>query len=1150
MNKTVKFNTGWEFCKANFGQENFTDLCFDPVDIPHDYLIYQCKDLYETSTGWYCKSFYVSEETLTKRVALRFDGVYMDSTIYVNGKQAFEWKYGYTTFECDITKFLKAGENTVTVRVDYQCPNTRWYSGAGIFRDVWYKEYENINIIPDGVYIRTENSGKVKLTVEAVRPADRTVDGLSCGVRILDGGNEVASVCRPVTAAYRESLPDTVYSMYEDSAKFSVNEFELNIKAPKLWSLTERNMYTAEVTLYDGETAIHEECVKFGFREARFDPDKGFFLNGEHIKLHGVCEHHDNGALGAAFNINAFRRKMLRLREMGVNALRTSHNPPAPGVMQVCDELGFIVFSEGFDMWERPKTDHDYGNYFKEWVPKDVCSWVRRDRNHPSLIAWSVGNEIYDTHADEHGQEIISRLRYLVTLHDPDHNGIITHGSNYMQWENARKCTDILKLAGVNYGERFYDEMHEKYPEWTIYGSETASTLQSRSVYHFPYSQAVLADDDRQCSSLGNCSTGWGAKNSEYCIIMDRDRDYCAGQFIWTGFDYIGEPTPYDTKNSYFGQHDTAGYPKDSAYVYRAAWTDKPFVHIFPYWDHSEGAMVDIRAVSNQPAVKIFLNGREIAAGEIDILHGDTYSVDTVIPYEKGEVTAIAYDKDGNETARDTVKSFGDTARIVLTPETDTLKADGQDLIYLDISAGDSEGNFVANANNRVFVEVSGAGRLIGLDNGDSNDYEEYKGVSRRLFGGHLMAIIAAKDIAGDINIKVSSPSLPDEVLTLKALPAEVEDGTAFSEENVRCESDFEVENADNDIPIRRVNFIAETTKFTPDCREITVTAEILPNNATIRQLEYRITNILGIESNLAEIANIDGEKVTVRCKGDGEFYFRALTNNGTPRCRAVYACPMTAEGIGSACFDPYEFVAGGLYDISSGNVHNGIEKGVEFANTDSWFGFDNVDFGSIGSDTVTVPIWANVNDPVGLKIYDGTPENGELLADISWYEKPIWLTYQDAVIKLSKKLKGMHTLTFRSSDRYAIKGFVFEKTVKEWAEIQAVDREMIYGDKFTVGEDAVTGIGNNVVLEFGEFDFTDGKPHVIEICGRSSLPMNSIHVTLSGDTQERVLCEFRQSEEYAVQTFPVDFVQSKGTISFTFLPGTDFDFKSFRFVK
>lgn len=292
------------------------------------------------------------------------------------------------------------------------------------------------------------------------------------------------------------------------------------------------------------------------------------------MRLNGACDHHDLGALGAAFHKEAMRRKFELMRSMGVNAVRTSHNMPAVELMELADEMGFLIVSEAFDMWEMAKNPYDYARFFKEWMEKDVRSWIRRDRNHPSVIMWSIGNEIPDTHADAHGQEITRRLVTAVRKWDYRNVAPITIGSNYMPWENARKCADIVKLAGYNYAEKYYEEHHQKYPDWVIYGSETSSVVQSRGIYHFPLERATLIEADEQCSALGNSTTSWAAKNTEYCIIMDRDTPYSCGQFIWTAIDYIGEPTPYQTKNSYFGQMDTAGFPKDSYYVFRSEWTD------------------------------------------------------------------------------------------------------------------------------------------------------------------------------------------------------------------------------------------------------------------------------------------------------------------------------------------------------------------------------------------------------------------------------------------------------------------------------------------------------------------------------------------------------------------------------------------------
>lgn len=1138
---------GWEFCKNPIETDYESASGWKPVDIPHDWLIYQVKDLYETSTGWYKRTLNVTKKE-GMRTAVRFEGVYMDSRVYVNGKLAGEWKYGYSTFEFDITDLLRDGDNLLTVRVDYRSPNSRWYSGAGIYRRVWLKEYPECHLTSDGIYISGNTDGTVTVTAEAERPAGFSVNDLALRCTVLDGGREIASVTSPCCAADKSTLPDTVT---REGCAYSVNISTLHIPEPVLWDIDDPHLYLCRAELIRDGNVIDCEESSFGLRKIEFTTDKGFFLNGRHLKIHGCCMHHDLGALGAAVNKNALARQLRKIREMGANAVRTSHNMPSTELMELADEMGFLILSEGFDMWERQKTDYDYARFFLDWVHKDVSSWVRRDRNHPSIIGWSIGNEIYDTHADDRGQEVTSLLMSLVRKHDPRGNGYVTIGSNYMQWDNAQKCADILKIAGYNYAERLYSEHHEKYPDWCIYGSETASVLQSRGIYHFPLSQSVLADDDEQCSALGNTTAGWAAKNTEACIIPDRDAEFCAGQFIWTGFDYIGEPTPYSTKNSYFGQIDTAGFFKDSAYIFQAEWTDvnkAPFVHIYPYWDFSKGQKTDVRITSNAPTVKLLRDGIEIASKEIDHLHGTELTLNTVLDYSPGELTAIAYNEKGEEVARDSVCSFGNGTRIRLTAENDNIRADGQDLIFLDIEMEDSSGNLVANANNRVFVDVTGEGRLIGLDNGDSTDYDEYKGLSRRLFSGKLLAIIAATDKAGEIKVKVTSAGLPQSEITLTSIPSEITEGISFNERNTPMPADCPDERSD--IPVRKIEFSADSLLFTPDRKEITVNVKVLPENASYKEdIEYRITTVLGIPSNLAEIVSSENGSVTVRCKGDGEFYLRALCKNGTDKYHILSSCALTGEGLGAASFNPYELVTAGLFTVQSGNIGNGIERGACFADENSWLGFENVDFGSIGSNRVTVPIFANCTTPVRIRFYDGIPgQGGELLGDFEYFKQPVWLTYIPETYTLNKTLTGMHTFVMESSDGYNIKGFFFEKPIKERAEIFASNADSIYGDKFTKGENEVTGIGNNVMLNFGEFDFTEYPIKKAVITGKSALPKNSIHIIFKGAEETRVLAEFEGAADYTPREFSIEGITGKCSVSFAFLPGSDFDFKSFRF--
>ncbi|MCR5214961.1 MAG: DUF4982 domain-containing protein [Eubacterium sp.] len=1207
MSKRVLFNDGWEFAKTSIGGEYSDLLDFHKVELPHDWLIYDTHNLYETSRGWYRKHFkYEDNGGVT---SIRFEGVYMDSAVYVNGRLVGEWKYGYSTFEFDITDFLKEGDNLILVKVDYQSPNTRWYSGAGIYRNVWLISRPKNHIVSDGIYISASASGDIDVSVETLRPEKDRVDGLSLNVSILDMGGLtpnadsakaqtdknftsqtpkspklVASREYPLCAADRSAIADTVR---RENMNYGINEFHFKVDDVTLWDVDAPYLYLCRVELKKDGEIIDVESQRFGFRDILFTTDKGFFLNGRHLKLHGACEHHDFGALGSVSNRAATFRKARMLKSMGINALRTSHNMPSVEWMEVADQVGLLVMSEGFDMWERPKNEFDYARFFKDWVRHDVSSWIRRDRNHPSIIGWSLGNEIYDAHAGERGQEIISMLKNLVRIHDPRENGYVTHGSNYLEWENAQKCTDIVKLAGYNYGERLYDRQHEKHPDWMIYGSETSSVVQSRGIYHFPYEQAVLVDDDEQCSSLGNSTMGWAAKSSEMAIIPDRDRDFCAGQFIWTGFDYIGEPTPYSTKNSYFGQIDTAGFVKDSYYIYKAEWTDykkDPFVHILPYWDFSEGQEIDVRVISNAPRVELFFDEEPIGQMDIDHAKGKTLSLNVKLPYKKGTLRALAVDQAGNIIGEDIKKSFGDTASLNLSPDKYDLKADGQDLIFLEISALDKDNTEVANANNLVRVEVSGAGRLVGLDNGDSTDFSQYKTCDKRLFSGKLMAIIKAGLTLGKIFVKVSSPGLPDSETILNACEPDYinpdqagyinpgqaggtspgqSGGTSPGQsgdiyENEALNMGISIvdglippqETMPNDIPVRKIEFKVNNTVFSPEEATKEIAYTLYPENNTYSdQLTFKATTVLGIATNLAQIEKVEDGRVRVTCKGDGDFYLRATCKNGTDKNQVLTQIHLTGQGIGNATFNPYEFITGGLFNLEEGGVTTGVERGACFAKEPSYFGFKDVDFGMIGSDRVNIPIYHLGNDPVELRIYDGVPgQGGELIGKYSYWKPPIWATYQAEDFLLTKKLKGMHTIVFEADESFQIKGFCFYKNQKERAVISASDAISIYGDTFVMGSDEVTGIGNNVLLDFGEFDFGDVGPSRLIIEGRSRLTLNSIHVDFKGDVNIKKLCEFEGCENYEEKSFMLENIRGKVRVSFTFLPGSNFDFKSFRF--
>ena len=505
MNKKILFNDGWKFAKTSLDVNDCSNLDFKDIDIPHDWLIYNTLDLYENSIGWYKKKFIFTKELKDKEILLWFDGVYMNSSLYINNEYIGDWKYGYSSFEHNITKALKEGENEILLKVIYENPNSRWYSGAGIYRNVYLKVREKNYIETNGIYVvsrECEDGYNVKVNTSL-----HIVNNVLLKHTISKNGHPVSELSQIVNISANEYK-------YE-------NQQNLFVENPFLWSPESPDLYELKTELFlldEENTLIESQNQRIGFKKVVFDHDKGLILNGKKIKLKGVCEHHDLGALGAAFNKCALKRKFKILKEMGVNAIRTSHNMPAPELMDLTDEMGFLVLSESFDMWERSKTEYDYARFFDDNYERDVKSWITRDRNHPSLFMWSIGNEIYDTHADERGQEVTKMLMDEVHKYDPCENGKVTVCSNYMPWENAQKCADIVKIAGYNYGEAYYDKQHEIHSDWVTYGSETGSVVQSRGVYHFPYEKPILVDDDEQCSVLGNSSTSWGQIHQNFVL--------------------------------------------------------------------------------------------------------------------------------------------------------------------------------------------------------------------------------------------------------------------------------------------------------------------------------------------------------------------------------------------------------------------------------------------------------------------------------------------------------------------------------------------------------------------------------------------------------------------------------------------------------
>lgn len=1193
----IPFYDGWTFQRTELDvtleQMDGWEGGFVPVELPHDWLIYDVNNLYQDGCGWYRKELFLEEESAVgERLILRFEGIYMDSTLYVNGRKCGDWKYGYSTFDMDITDSVKQGVNEILVQVRFQAPNSRWYSGAGIYRKVWLKRCGRAYLPLDGTYVHItpcEDGFRMEVETEVSGP---DWERSECRYRLYQGEefirelgvgqwkrNETEgssdkkvdlgkNVCeefgRRETCGEEDCSDETEheeagYGEFSDRKSHGLTGIDTIISAPRLWDIDDPQCYRLNVELLGPEgQAVDRQDITVGFRTFDFDSEKGFFLNGRHVKIHGVCEHHDLGCLGAAFHTPAMERKLRILKEMGCNAIRTSHNMPAPDFMELADKMGFLVISEAFDMWERSKTNYDYSRYFKEWCGYDVRSWVRRDRNHPCLLLWSIGNEIYDTHADEHGQEITRRLMSLVKLHDPKENARSTIGSNYMPWENARKCADLVKVAGYNYGEKYYEEHHRAHPDWIMYGSETASIVSSRGVYHFPLSQSVLADDDLQCSSLGNSSTSWGAASWERCVIDDRDADYILGQFIWSGFDYIGEPTPYHTKNSYFGQIDTAGFPKDAYYFFKAQWTDvekSPMVHLFPHWDFNPGQRIDVRVCTNAPWVELFLDGVSQGRQQIDLVHGRKLLADWQLAYRPGTITAVAYDEKGGEVARESRTSFGDSRRIVLSSDKLTLQADGEDMCFVTVETLDEQGNLVENASDYVKAHLEGPGRILGMDNGDSTDYDNYKTTVRKLFSGKLLIVVGSAGEPGEIHLTVSGRGLESAELALRA--KEDESLRKGFLEDCRKLPDTEKEMPGR-VPVRKVELRAlGGFRITPDERELIVEAVLYPADTTDRELVWKAVNPAGIEIGFAKAEPMEdaaGRSLArVTALGDGDFLVRCMAGSGG-QTKLISQLEFQADGLGQAFLNPYEFVPGGLFTRAYGQLGNGNEKGVA-TDRDGVSGpvFDNLDFGEFGSDELTLPVFALSGQPCGIDIWLGFPyEEGSRVLDTVVYQKPsVWNTYQEETYKLRERIKGVAAIAFVLDCKVHIKGFSFRRLEKAYERLWAEDASSVYGDNFRRDGRAMRDIGNNVVFVYEDMDFGERGSAGITVRGGTKLDGNTIHLHFTDGTGKA----FNQILEFSgtggvcgEQRFELEIIRGKGKVELVFLPGSSFDLEYFQF--
>ena len=772
----ASFNSGWKFTRsdpANAQATTFDDSSWTALDLPHDWSISLAfnqsspggsnNGFLDGGVGWYRKTFTLDPASSGQRILVEFDGIYMNSEVWINGTSLGQRPYGYTSFEYDLTPYVTfTGNNVVAVRANNNQPNSRFYSGSGIYRNVWLTKLNPAHVPYNGVYIKTPAVSSGSATVSVATDVQNQGSG-SASVTVT------ASVLGPTGATVTSG--DSAATSVAANATSTVNSPMLTVSSPQLWSLAAPTLYQVRVDVKVGGSVVDSYLAPLAFRTATFDANTGFSLNGQNLKIRGVNMHHDLGALGTAVNTRAIQRQVEILKGMGVNAIRTSHNPPAPELLDITDRLGVLILDEAFDTWTQTKTANDYGLYFNTWAQRDIQDLVKRDRNHPSIILWSIGNEVG-------GSTTATATNLINWVRAMDSTRPITWASNKMGGPHVgegddRNVAKLLDVAGYNYAPYAgdYDADHSANPTWKLLGTETAAALRSRGIYHTPAGTLTKATSmsmaDRQCSSYDNEATNFGdsAQNS---YNYDASRAFVAGSFIWAGFDYIGEPTPYSSwpsKSSYYGAIDTAGFPKDVYYFYKSRWTTAPMAHILPHWNWTTGTTVTVYVYNNCDSVELFLNN---ASQGSKTMTSGTQRLEWSVAWASGTLRADCK-VGGNVVASDQVATAGAAARVALSADRTAISADGRDLVFVTGDIQDANRVFVPTASSSVTFAVSGPGQLVGVDNGNPVDTSSYKGASRSAFSGKVLAIVRSTGTAGTITINASSSGLTAGSVTVTA---------------------------------------------------------------------------------------------------------------------------------------------------------------------------------------------------------------------------------------------------------------------------------------------------------------------------------------------------------------------------------------------
>ncbi len=789
--ETMNFNEGWRF--ARYGdmpdgsqraepdglqQPSVDDSGWRLLNLPHDWgiegpfraeLPNRTGKLPWAGIGWYRKTFPSSAADAGKKVFIDFDGAMSGTKVWLNGEYVGEWPYGYSSFRLELTKHLKPGqENTIAVRLDNKPDSSRWYPGGGIYRNVRLVKTDPIHVAHWGISVTTPKVSKKRATVLIKTE--------------VAGGNKGTEV---------------VHEIIEAGVRGKGAECALQLKSPKLWNLETPHLYTLITTVKQNGKIVDTVETVFGVRTIEYTADRGFLLNGKVVRMNGVCQHHDLGPLGAAINVRALERQIEILQSMGCNAIRTAHNPPAPELLDLCDRMGMLVQVEAFDCWKQGKTPNDYSRHFPEWHEKDLQAMVRRDRNHPSVVMWSTGNEVREQRSAE-GHRISQELTDIIKAVDSTRP--VSAGCSYPDTgtNGFQRTVDVF---GYNYKPHLYTLFREVNPNQPLYGSETASTISSRGEYFFPVS------DDKskggggwfQVSSYDLSAPKWASRPDIEFEGQDR-HPFVFGEFVWTGFDYIGEPTPYNkdatnllnftdpdeqarmkeeleklgdnipARSSYFGIVDLCGFPKDRFYLYQSRWRPElPLAHILPHWNWPErqGKVTPVHVYTSGDEAELFLNGKSLGRkkkGEYEYrLRWDD------VVYQPGELEVIAY-KNGIEWAADTVKTTGKAAQLELSADRSTIAADGADLSFVTVQVSDREGLLVPRSHNKVEFEIEGPGEIIAVGNGDPTSHESFQALERKAFNGLCLAVVRSeKGAAGTIRLSARSKGLKAAQIEIKS---------------------------------------------------------------------------------------------------------------------------------------------------------------------------------------------------------------------------------------------------------------------------------------------------------------------------------------------------------------------------------------------